>query len=129
MGADGAQLGTCAGAVVNVTHRGFGALNKPPQTVPKQGRPPCLWGEAEHGESSLSLAFPWAPQLEAELEFPGSVEQQLRWPRAVPVSLWPFPGPELLLAPAPCPGDIPPIPPALVTSFPCSRPRSGFLSR
>lgn len=107
-GADGTQLGTRAAAVVDVTHGGFGALNKPPQTVPEQGRPPALRGEAEHGDSSPSSPFPWAPRLEAELELPGSVKQPLRWPRAVPPSLWPSPSPERSRL----------HPPALLTSLP-----------
>lgn len=32
------------------------------------------------------------------------------------------------LGPSPCPGEVPAIPPTPVTSFPCSRPKSGFLS-
>lgn len=41
-----------------------------------------------------------------------SMDQLLGWPRAVPLSLCPFP-----------------VPPALVMPFPCSRPKSGFFEQ
>lgn len=74
----------------------LGFWTNPPKLHPSRG-------DLQVSVEQQSSAFPpsWS-----------SMDQLLGWPRAVPLSLCPFP-----------------VPPALVMPFPCSRPKSGFIEQ